>query len=500
MRTKKALINSSTNILCFIIAFIPSLVIRKIFLDTLGNDILGLNSLFTNIIGWLSIVELGVGTAIVYSLYKPFADNDRSQIRAYIRFYGKFYRSIGFVILIIGLIITPFLKYFIKGDIDLTLVSVSFILFLINSFISYMFLHRLCILNVAQEEYKVTIGTTISKLIITLIQYLMLKVYPNFLIFIVVQIVVNLVYFIIINMYITKKYPWLNEKKENLDEKTSKSLLKNVRAMFMHKIGDLVVNSTDNIVISKFVGLGALANYANYQMVIVAFQTVVSRGLIGLTASIGNMLSTEDKKKAYNVHKKVFFLNFWAVSFIVISLYNTLNQFIGMVFGEKYLLDALTFAIILMNVYFASMRGSVEQFQSGSGNFYQDRYAPIVESIINIVASIVLVRYIGIAGVFIGTLISNFTVVFWTKPYVVYKYVFNKKLIDYFKMYFKYLVIALIPLIITGFATEPFKNDYSIISFIINCIINVIIINLFYLVVFFKSEEFKYYLSIFKRR
>ena len=132
MRTKKALINSSANILCFIIAFIPSLIIRKIFLDTLGSDILGLNSLYNNIIGWLSIVELGVGTAIIYSLYKPFADNDRSQIRAYIRFYGKFYRSVGFVILIIGLIITPFLKYFIKENIDLKLVSIGFILFLLN--------------------------------------------------------------------------------------------------------------------------------------------------------------------------------------------------------------------------------------------------------------------------------------------------------------------------------------------------------------------------------
>lgn len=500
MRTRKALINSSANILCFIIAFIPSLIIRKIFLDTLGNDILGLNSLYNNIIGWLSIVELGVGTAIIYSLYKPFADNDRSQIRAYVRFYGKFYRSIGFIILIIGLIITPFLKYFIQGNVDLKLVSLGFILFLLNSFISYMFSHRLCILNVAQEEYKVTIGTTISKLVITLIQFFMLKIYPSFLLFITIQIVVNIIYFIIINMYISKKYPWLNKGKENLEEETSKKLLKNVRAMFMHKIGDLVVNSTDNIVISKFVGLGALANYANYQMVIVAFQTVVSRGLTGLTASIGNMLSTENKEKAYNVHKKVFFLNFWAVSFIVIALYNTLNQFIGMVFGRQYLLDNLTFAIILMNVYFASMRGSVEQFQSGSGNFYQDRYAPIIESIINLVSSIILVNYIGIAGVFIGTLISNFTVVFWTKPYVVYKYVFDKKLIDYFMMYFKYLIIAIIPLIITNYVTIPFKQSYDIGSFIINCVINLVVINLVYLIVFFKSEEFKYYLSIFKRK
>ena len=170
-----------------------------------------------------------------------------------------------------------------------------------------------------------------------------------------------------------------------------------------------------------------------------------------------------------------------------------------MVFGEQYLLDSLTFAIILINVYFASMRGSVEQFQSGSGNFYQDRYAPIIESIINFVSSIILVNYIGIAGVFIGTLISNFTVVFWTKPYVVYKYVFDKKIIDYFMMYFKYLIIAIIPLIITNYATIPFKESYDIVSFITNCAINVVLINVIYLIIFFKSEEFKYYLSIFKR-
>lgn len=496
MRTKKAIINSTINILTYLLLFIPNLIIRRVFLDTLGSEMLGLNSLYINIIGWLSIAELGVGSAIIFSLYKPFAENDRKKINAYINFYGKFYKTIGLVILIIGISISPFLTVFIENDINIKIVTVGFFIFLLNSFITYMFSHKLCILNVAQEAYKVTIGTTVSQIIIYVLQYISLKEQPNFILFITIQLIVNLIYYIVINIYIMNKYKWLGKGSEALDTSIKADLFKNVRALFMHKIGSLVVNSTDNIIISKFVGLGELANYTNYSTVIVALQRIVSMGLNGITASIGNMLTTNDKEKAYDIHKKIFFLSFWVVSFIVISLYNTLNQFVGLWVGKEYLLDNLTFIIILVNLYFVAMRGSVEQFQNGSGNFYQDRYAPIAESIINLTVSILLVGKIGIAGVFIGTLVSNFTIIFWSKPYVVYKYVFDKPLIEYFKMYFKYLIIAIIPLVMTSYITSLVKWKLSVSSFLVNCLINIVVINLIYIIIFFRSREFKYYLTI----
>ena len=170
MRTKKALVNSSINIVTYLLLFIPNIIIRKVFLDTLGNELLGLNSLYTNIIGWISIAELGVGSAIIFSLYKPFAENDRKMINSYIGFYGKFYRRIGLIILIVGISISPFLKFFIENNIDIKTITIGFLIFLLNSFITYMFSHKLCILNVAQEEYKITLGTTISQLIIYLLQ------------------------------------------------------------------------------------------------------------------------------------------------------------------------------------------------------------------------------------------------------------------------------------------------------------------------------------------
>lgn len=496
MRTKKAIINSSINIITYLFLFIPNLIIRKVFLDTLGNEILGLNSLYTNIIGWLSIAELGIGGAIIFSLYRPYAENDKVKMNAYIKFYGSFYKTVGVLILIIGILISPFLKFFIQNNINMKIVIVGFLIYLLNSFISYMFSHKLCILNVAQEAYKVTIATTISQVTIFVIQYLLLRKLPSFLLFISVQLFINCIYFIIINIYIIKKYPWLGKLEGELDRDTKVDLFKNVRALFMHKIGGLVVSSTDNIVISKFVGLGVLANYENYNTVILALQKMVYIGLTGVTASIGNMLTDNDKEKAYDIHKKLFFLNFWIVSFIVISLYNTLNQFIGLWVGNEYLLDNVTYVIILINLYFISMRGSVEQFKNSSGSFYQDRYAPIAEAIINLTVSIFLVKRIGLSGVLIGTLVSNFTVVFWTKPYVVYKYVFDKPMIKYFRMYFKYLIIAIIPLITTNLLTKAYKYNSDIGSFIVNCLINILCINIIYIIIFFRTKEFKYYLSL----
>lgn len=499
MRSTKSIINSGANVISFIIAFIPNLIIRKFFLETLGSEMLGINSLYTNIIGWLSIVEMGIGSTIVYSLYKPFSQNNKSKISAYIKFYGKFYKRIGFFILVLGICLLPFLQNFIIDNVDIKVVRIGFFLALLNSFISYLFSHRLCILNVSQEGYKITLGTTISKIIIAILQILMFKSYPNFILFILIQLCINFIYFILINLYVKKQYIWIDEYKDEIELEEKKGLSQNIRAMFMHKIGSLVVGSTDNIVISKFVGLTVLANYVNYQTVIGAFQSIVCMIMNGMTASIGNMLVNESKEKAYEVHKKIFFLNFWIVSFIIISLYNTLEQFICIWVGKTYLLDKYTFVVILINIYFSLMRSSVEQFQSGSGFFYKDRYVPIIEALVNIIVSIVLAKKIGILGVFIGTLSSNFLIVFWTKPYIIYKYIFNRSVKAYFVMYFKYLLVGLIPLIITNSITQGLKTNYTIISFVVNCIINIVIINSIYIILLNRTNEFKYYTSLLRR-
>lgn len=501
MRKKNALINSGVNFLTFLITFLPNMFIQQLFLRILGEELRGLNGLYANIIGWLSIVELGVGTAIVFSLYKPFAQNDYASIRAYLNFYKKFYVRVGLTILGIGFILIPFLPYFIENkDIDIILVNVGFILYLLNSFISYLFSSRLCILTVAQEGYKMSLATTLSKLLTYLFQYIILIWFPNFILFLLVQLIVNLVYYIVINFYTLKKYPWIKKGNEILDKEERSKLLISVKAMFMHKIGSLFVFSTDNLVISKFFGLGQLGYYLNYNMIITAAQNLIGAAQHGVTASVGNLLVDRDHKYAYDIHKKIFFLNFWISSFVCISLYNTLDQFISLWIGDKYLLDPLTFTVIIINMYFYLMRQSIDRFKEASGNYVQDRYAPIVEGIINLISSIILAKYFGVAGVFIGTLISNFTVLFWVPPYVVYKYVFKENLRDYIIMYFKYTIIGIIVLFITLPFVAPFKYQNDFVYFIINCLINTIVINSIYIILFFKKPEFKYFLNMIQKR
>lgn len=493
MRTKKAAINGGVSILTYIISFLPSIIVRKIFLMELGEELLGLSSLYTNIISYLSIVEMGIGSAIIFSLYKPFAENDRVKIKGYLDYYKKFYRNIGIIILIAGLCITPFLGVFIKDNINMYEASLYFILFLINTVVSYLFSYKLCILTVAQEGYIVSIATAISKVIIAVIQVGLLKIIPSFYIYILVQIFINLMYYLIINMYVDKKYRWLKNVDGKIDNDERLGLIKNVKALFMHKIGYVIVFGTDNLVISSFINLVSVAKYNSYNMIISAVQGIITTATGALTPSIGNLLIENDNEKAIKIHKRLFFMNFWIVSFITISLYNTITQFIRIWLGENQQLDNFTVSVVLINLYFQLMRSSVEQFKEGSGNYHQDRYVAFIEAFINLTFSIILVKKIGIAGVFLGTFISNISVVFWIKPRITYKYVFKTPLKNYFYMYFKYLFIAVIPLIITIILTTNIKESNSILNFSINCLINIVIINTFYLIIFRKNEEFKYF-------
>lgn len=496
MRLKKSLINSISNIVIYFLSMIPIFIVRKVFLSQLGDTLLSVNSLFSDIVGMLSIFELGIGTAIIFSLYKPFASNDRIKIKGYLTYYQKFYRRVGWTILGIGVIIAPFIPYFFDNNISIPNVSIYFILYLSNTVLSYFFTYKTCLLQVAQEGYKVTLSTTISKFVISIIQIFFLYYYQNYYLYLITEIVINAIYYVAINYYINKKYDWLSQTKGFIERSEEKKLIKNIKAMFMHKIGSLVINSTDSLVIANFVSLISVGKFKSYRMVIAAVETITWKGMNGVVASIGNLIAEEDEDNVYQVHQRLFFLNFWVVSFIVISLFNTLDQFIVLWLGKEQLLDSLTVIIILLNCYFSLMRSSVESFKEGAGVYYEDRYAPLAESIINLVSSIILVKLIGLPGVFLGTMISNLSVVFWVKPMVVYQHVFKKPVIQYFKTYFKYGLIGIIPLILTIYLTAPFKSSHTISAFSLNIFINVIVINGVYLIIFWKNKEFDYFKRI----
>lgn len=493
MRTQKAEINFIVNIVMLFGAVLPVFLLRKVFLDALGPDLLGLSSLILSIIGLLSLAELGISSAIIYALYKPFAENDHAKVMGYIQYYTKFYQMIGLIIILLGIALLPFFPLFIKGDIDINDARLYFLLSLASTVITYFYSAKFSLLIVAQESYRITIAYTSSIALTALLQIVALNFYESFYLYLVIQLVINLIYFLVINAYIKKRFQWSNVVPNLLKGQEKKDLNKNIRALFIHKISGFAVFGTDNLLISYYINIAVVGIYNSYYFVTEFAAKMVQKAFNGITASIGNLLVEGDKERAYDVHKKLFFFNFWIASFIVISYFNTIRQFVLLWLGETQFLDTFTIIVILMNLYFTMMRVSVENFQEAAGLYQQDQVAAIVEAIVNLGSSIVLVQFFGLPGIFLGTLVSNLSNVFWVKPKIVYKYVFGVKLRKYFMMYFKFTGIALVPLALTYAATINLQNSISLSAFLINCVLNIVIINLFYLIVFRNNVEFIYF-------
>lgn len=492
MRVKYAKRNVIYGTITYVVLMLLTFINRRIFIDMLGQDMAGLQGLLQNVLSFLNLVESGVGMAIMFSLYKPFAEDDRIQIKSTVNLYSKIYKVSGTIVLVSGIIISGFLGIFVKNQIPIDYVRICFILYVIDTTLTYYFSYKTCMLYASQRGYVISIWDFVFKFIRGAVQIAVLFIFKSFIAYIAIQIITNIAYLITINYIVEKTFPWFKSTK--VDEvKNKNSIVKNIKALFIHKIGSFVVFGTDNILISYFLNLKTVAMYTNYNMVISFCQNFINKIFDGLTASIGNLLTEGDSEKSFNIFKKLMFLNFWISSFVTISLYNAFSDFITLWIGKEYILEDMVVIVLLANFYITTMRMCIDKFKESGGLYYEDRYAPIFEVTINLIFSIILVKKIGLVGVFIGTLISNLSVIFWVKPKIVFNKVFKRSLTQYIGRYIYYLAIGTVPLVLTRFIGNFINIENVIFSFLVEVILNVVVINLTYLVIFHRSEEFLYY-------
>ena len=464
---------------------------------SLGSQLLGLNSLYQNIVGFLCISELGISLAISYSLYDPVAKNKRKVIKGYIDYFTKFYRKVSLFIFCIGLFITPYIHIFINSNIPY--MKVYFIMFVINTCITYLFSAKFCMLSVYQENYIITTVETIVNLVISILQIFILYLYPNYFLFIAVQIISKLVQMLILNIIVNKKFRWLKKEKGVLEKSKIKELYITMKGLFFHKISAMVFFATDNIVISSFLNLTYVSNFGNYYLIISGLQTIMIKIFDGITASIGNLLVENNNEKSYDIYEKSQFISFFITSIISICTLNTINIFIDIWVGHEYVIDSLSVVLLVINFYFLGMRLPIEKFKETSGIYYEDRYWAVLQAVINIVMSIIMVNIIGLPGVFLGTCISNYTIEFWVKPKLVYRKIFKKDLKDYFIKYSRYSLIGLFAFIVSNILTG-FINESSVENFIIKNIINILVVLVIYNIIFRESEEYIYIKNIIFRK
>ena len=445
MRTRYSVINAIVSIIAQVITIVITFISRKVFLMTLGETVLGINSLFSQIISMMSLVELGIGSAIIYSLYKPLADENKPQIAAIMTLYRKIYTIIGILVLAIGVCITPFIKWFITGDISaVDHLYLIFLLFVINASLSYFNAYKQNLIVADQKKYITIIYHYGLFVILNIFQIIVLIRTGNFILYLILQILVTILENVILSYKTKIMYPYLSEYKgEQVESETINHMKKNVKALICHRVGGIFVSSTDTLIISKFVGIVVVGKYTNYNYITNAFNTLTSNLFSSFTSSVGNYNVNATNDDNYKLFKKLFLLNFMVFGFISVCCYCLMNDFISIFFGDNMLLDELVLLLIVLKFYFNGMRSALLTYKDALGIYHEDRYRPIVEGIMNLVLSLILAKCIGLAGVILATIMSNLVVNLTIEPYVVFKLKFKKNVFEYLIRYAMYFVILI---------------------------------------------------------
>lgn len=497
MRALNSAKNTVVSIIMSVVTILIGIITQKIFINILGTEYLGINGLFNNILSMLAIAELGIGSAIVYSLYEPIAKNDKEKIKTLLQFYKVSYRIIALIVCVIGVILIPFLPTIVGENSIKENIIYIYLLFLSDTIISYLLTYKRSIIQANEKAYIINIIHIIYLITMNTLQIVFLMLTKNYILYLIIKIVFRMLENIVITIFANKKYPFIKEKNvEKIDKETKKGILKKVKGLLFHKIGGFIVSGTDNIIISTFFGVATVGLYANYYTIINAVGTLFSQIFSSLTASVGNLLTEKNKEKNYNIYKNMLFVNVWMYCFASIALICMMEPFIKIWIGGEYLLEYSVLVTLCINFYLQGMRKTIGVFKDAAGIFHEDRFVPIFESLINIVASIIFLKIFGLKGVFIGTITSTLFLLIYAYPKYIYNPIFGKKTINYWKENIKYFIFSMILAIITILLTNIIKVNNNFFQLIINGIIVIIVPNTIIYLMFRKREEFEYIKNI----
>lgn len=500
-RIRNTIFNGISNLILNISVAIISFALRTLFIRTLGEQCLGLDGLFTNILSLLSLAELGFSTSISFSLYKPLATNDIKKVNQLMTYFKKVYQKIGLFIFLFGLLILPFLKIIAKDyTIDYN-IYVIYLLYLINTAVSYYISYITILIEADQKLYKLTTIKFASNIITYGTQAISLVIFKNFIFYLLIQFVFRMVERIIIFLYIKKRYNNLDLKtKSDLDLETKCEISKNIKGIIFHKIGDYAVNGTDNMLISSIINISTTGIYYNYVSITAILKNIIAAIVNATTASFGNLNVTEDCSTKRNVFELINFLGLFFSGISVVGVYFCINPFISLWIGPNFLLDSFCVIVICINLYLNSILLPVDAVKSSSGLYYNDRFVPLIQSIINLIVSITMGIKFGLIGILLGTTISGLLTVNWTKSYVIYRNLFNNSPVGYYLSILKNVCCIILTIFISKIILTVVNVNNNLIAVIFYGFISVILYIIAFTIVNFKAKEFKYFIGFLKKK
>ena len=499
-RVEYSVLNIATGLGGYIINTILGFICRMVFVRCLSADYLGISGLFTNILTMLSLAELGIGSAIVYALYKPLAENDERKIASLVDFYGKAYRAIGIIIGIIGLCLMPFLNVIIRDVPNIKeSIYLLYFIYLFNTASTYFFSYRSSLIIAAQQNYIVIGLNYIITILQSIVQMVYLLITREYIGYLLIQTAGTLIYNILISYIAVRKFPYIKGKNiESLREKEKKSLFRDIRDLTIYKISGLLVNSTDNIITTFFNGLATTGMASNYTLFTTTLTALLNQVFNGLTASIGNYNATESKERQYEMFNFLNMMNFWIFSWASIGIIYVSNDLVSLCFGGNYVLGIEIPIILAINFYTVGMQNAVWTFKQTLGLFKYGRFIQIFTAVINIIFSVLLGYKYGLAGILFATFIARLFTNLWYDPYIIYNHGFFRNPLEYLVKYLRYLIVMIINLTICGFCCSFIKVTliFSILAKIVICSI---VPNVVCIILFYNKNEFKYLKVLLKK-
>ena len=462
-------------------------LVNRYFAFYLGVQNLGLMKLFTQLLAYLNLAEIGLASASTYALYKPLAEKNYKQISIVINTITSLYNKIFLFILFVGLLLNPIIPFFIKDKIIDKNIYLYWSLYVISTALSYSFV-KYSVLFTADQKYRfVRLIQGGSKIFCQLLQILVIIKLQSFLIFILLLISDNIIQYIFYKIHYKKYYSYIFKT-----EIKDKSIIKNLKNLFWHKIAGLIVFNTDLILISKFISLEVVGVYASYQMILQMIGVLLGVTLNVLRPKIGKFIAENSKEKIFIYWKNLNIL-FLEISIIFsFCTYKLINNFIVLWLGEKFILSELTVFLIMINLFIQCFRGVMEIFKDGSG-FFDDIQLPISEAVINFILSIILVQYIELNGVIIGTIVSNILIICIARPILVFKKCFDQDIKDYIKIYGNYFILIIVSLLSCNFILKfiSLKIVNSWFDWVINGITVGSITFIITFIIFLSNKDFR---------
>lgn len=382
---------------------------RTLFIRLLGAEYLGINGLFADILMMLSLADLGLTTAMAYSYYKPIAEKDTAKLSSLVRYYKRIYQFLAVAVAVCGLLLVPFLRFLVRTDRVIPNLELYYVLILANTVVSYLFVFKSTLISADQRQYVISRTHAFISVMRTIGQIIALLVFRAY----EAYLITNIIFTVIQNLVISRKadelYPFINEKSDDLSKEEKKSIFTNISSLFIYKTATMVMNGTDNTLISVMVGTVWVGIYSNYNMIINYLNGFVNLLYSSSTASIGNIIASQQKKQRQDAFLMIQTLSLLVATFTTICLGILITDFINVWLGGSFLLDQATTIVIIFNFYLMGIMYPIWSFREASGLFNQTKHVMPIVSGINLVLSVILGRPYGVTGILFASSIARIT-------------------------------------------------------------------------------------------